>query len=705
MSRWRWLPAILCGLVALVACSRPASSEETPAVVFSATPSVTFSAVPTQDYPPRSSTPTRTPRRLPTVAPSATVTPSPTEPQPTARPILGVGELGSLGLQMQWGRGAVGQLAVSPDGKTLALGTRGGIILYNTVTYAEINFIQTPSRPNCLVFSPDGRWLAVGLENGRAVGWRIGQYGHTAFELAGESGAIFSITFSPDSSMLAMGDFQTLFVWQFVNDKPAEKPLVKVKAHDQAVRALDFTLDGKYLLSAGGDGILRVWTVRSGKLYRTMYGHKTQIFSAGYAPASVEKGYGGLIASTSSDGRLCIWLASNGNLLREFSAHEVAIWRVVFSPDGRWLLTAAEDGTLRLWQMPTTRQLVDESKKSPGKALPYREIDLDGRAYSAAFSPDGAWLAAASPEVGLVRFWDVRPEAPQVLADLPGFLGSFSSAVISPDGNLAAVGLRRQVELWDPSNGTLQHSLKGEFNWIFALAFSPDGSLLASAGGDHRITLWRTSDGQRLNTLEGHNDWVWTVAFSPSGRLLASGSQDGTLRLWRAWPPENAGPERILQSGRRSVLRVAFSPDSLRLAASFVDGTLEVYNVLDGALLYSLQGHSGSVYALAFSPDGDLLASGSSDGRVNVWRVSSGALLNSFQFDSWADFIFFIPSGQALGVAGGSEGLVRFYTPEGTPLSRLPEIGAPLAGASMDTAGRRLLLATLDGRIFIYGLP
>lgn len=173
---------------------------------------------------------------------------------------------------------------------------------------------------------------------------------------------------------------------------------------------------------------------------------------------------------------------------------------------------------------------------------------------------------------------------------------------------------------------------------VSALAFSPDGQLLAS-GGWSEIRLWRMSnetqeytnwvtriskrkdftDLREVRTLVGHKGWVYAVAFSPDGRLLASGGVEGVVYLWEL--PEGR-QMRVWQGHEGTVCSLAFSPDGQLLASAGGDGTVRLWRVSDGALMRVLHGHTGAIRTLAFSPDGQLLATGGEDKTIRLWRPS-----------------------------------------------------------------------------------
>jgi len=170
---------------------------------------------------------------------------------------------------------------------------------------------------------------------------------------------------------------------------------------------------------------------------------------------------------------------------------------------------------------------------------------------------------------------------------------------------------------------------------VRALAFSPNGEMLASGATDNKVRVSRVNDqDHRVWTLEGHKGWVQALAFSPDSKLLASGSADGTVRLW-AMDGQKAGEQTPLDGCPGEVRSLAFSPDGALLASGLADGRVCLWNVPERRSLPILAPNGGtplqsSVMALTFAPDGKVLAAGfengalasgqKGDGRRSLWR-------------------------------------------------------------------------------------
>lgn len=292
----------------------------------------------------------------------------------------------------------------------------------------------------------------------------------------------------------------------------------------------------------------------------------------------------------------------------------VPITALAFSPDGT---TVAASGYHEL----TFWNVADGSLKSRLAGLPERTYDI-------AYSADGAWLATASGDpgqYGAAKLWKANPDgSAEFVRDLVESNDATFAVAFSPDNSLvAAAGADRAIRLFQVESGEAVATIEDHADWIFDLAFSPDGKRLASASRDKTAKVFDVAEAEALVTFPGHAETVYAVSFSTDGTLIASGGADKQIRVFN--PDEDAKQVRAIGGFGGDVFRVQYHPNGEALIACGSDRNVRVFNPADGAAKQTFEGHADWVYTFAISPDGATLASGSWDGEVRLWNLAEGA--------------------------------------------------------------------------------
>ncbi|MGO1077255.1 nSTAND1 domain-containing NTPase [Inquilinus sp. CA228] len=323
---------------------------------------------------------------------------------------------------------------------------------------------------------------------------------------------------------------------------------------------------------------------------------------AGKITAASWSSDGRFIVTASEDGTARIWDARTRQVLHDLVGHKSGILGAAFSADSHRVVTASSDKTARIWDVETG-QLVKEQE------LRRHEEPID----SVAFSPDGRYLSTHSGD-GMAVIWDLVKGNYTVMGRPVGV----SSVTFSPDSQyvlLESSGAFRVRGI----NAYQERPFKGHTGYVASAAFSPEnGRIIVSTYSDGTARIWDAETGEVLQVLIGHDGWVSNAVFSPDGQRIVTTSGDKTARVWDA----ATGQELLKLVGHTDgVLSAAFSRDGRRIVTASEDHTAKIWDAETGQELQSLSGHSGAVRAATFSPDEQHVLTRSDDTSASVWRV------------------------------------------------------------------------------------
>ncbi|MEP6954652.1 MAG: BTAD domain-containing putative transcriptional regulator [Solirubrobacteraceae bacterium] len=394
--------------------------------------------------------------------------------------------------------------------------------------------------------------------------------------------------------------------------------------HQGAIERMRFTPDGRTLVTSAADGNVIAWDVARGEIRETFPGHSGDVYGLAVSTD------GRTVYSAANDGRAIVWdLVGDRRLDRPFAAGRPFVAddgdqypiELALSADGRTLALTQDDGTVNFVDTHTLR------RRGSLRAMP-------GFTAAVEYSTDGRLLAVTG-KGGPITLWDARTLRPA--GTLRGLRSTSQALAFSPDGRMLAAAELGQyvkqryegssVRVWDLRRRVLTpvHFLArhGAANFFPALAFSPDGRLLAAAAAGDGTEIRDAHTGRLVVRLHT-DDLARSVAFSPDGKLIATGQYDGRLLLWstRNWRPVG----RPVEAHEGRVITLSFSRDGRTLASASEDGTMRLWDVGSEKPVGSplVVGHGAWVSA-ALTPDGSHLLAVSDQGRGVRWDISPAA--------------------------------------------------------------------------------
>lgn len=312
------------------------------------------------------------------------------------------------------------------------------------------------------------------------------------------------------------------------------------------------------------------------------------------------------ILTASDDNTAKLWEAASGKLIRTLNGHTKPITTSIFSKDGKMIVTTSQDGFVKGWE-------------TSSGALLY-SINIGSYVNGATLSRDGEVMVVFSHHVS-AKVFEVR--SGKLIHTLIGHTKSINNASFNHAGNLLVTASNDKVAIvWDTRSGAALHKLIGHSDFVNDAMFNSKGDIIVTGSDDKSAKIWDATSAKMLATLTGHTEGIITTSFNEAGDVVVTTSRDNSAKLWNL----NGSVLHSLEGHLQDVLGASFSASGKYLLTFSDDGTAKIWHTTTGKLLRTTNAHGDGVTSAAFSNDASVYLTTSLDKSAKVWDTNNGGL-------------------------------------------------------------------------------
>lgn len=505
-------------------------------------------------------------------------------------------------------------IAVSLDGQKIIAGQRNGTVYLWDKSGKQLlkTWAAHGSYVTAISFSKNGQTLATTGNDGLARIWtvtgnKLGELKHPQIK------RMLGVSLSPDGKFVATAsDDNRARIWT-VNGQEVRR----LEGHQGSVTVVNFSPDGQSVATGSVDGSVKLWDAKTGQNLQDFRGHRGVILSASFSAD------GKRLVSIAKDKFVRLWNLADTPVQRlELTGFKDDVNAIAFSPDGKTVAGAGNEGVMRQWDATSGKEL------KVWKEAIQRTFYSQNKVQDIAFSPDGKFIVAGGLRIGIARVWDLAGSLTEPKVRLKGnedkpeaHRGDIVSVAFSPNRQLIATtgSYDKTMRIWNPKspNGELVAKTDPQEKEMSRVLFIPGENQIVTGDGNGNVAIWDLA-AKQISKWNVHSTQIRGLGITPDRSQIVTADKTGTVKI----SDRSRNKPKEFFSYQSGINELAISPNGKLIATGGMDGTVRLWD-FHGRQVAEFRNPKGSIWAIAFSPDSQRIALAGNNGFVTIRRIDS----------------------------------------------------------------------------------